>query len=45
LIDDLLARLTTKVKGEIKLQKELIETMATLDMLFAKSTGGAIAAK
>ena len=45
LIDDLLARLTTKVKGEIKLQKELIETMATLDMLFAKSTSGAIAAK
>ncbi|KAI9251965.1 WD40-repeat-containing domain protein [Sporodiniella umbellata] len=38
LIDDLLSRLTAKVKQEIKLQKELIETMAALDMLFAKSS-------
>lgn len=37
LIDDLLSRLTTKVKQEIQLQKDLIETMATLDMLFTKS--------
>lgn len=37
LIDGLLARLTFKVKQEIQLQKDLIETMATLDMLFTKS--------
>ncbi|KAI9485310.1 MAG: WD40-repeat-containing domain protein [Benjaminiella poitrasii] len=41
LIDDLISRLTYKVKHEIQLQKDLIETMATLDMLFTKS-GSAI---
>lgn len=44
LIDDLLSRLTIKVKQEIQLQKDLIETMATLDMLFTKS-GSAIVNK
>lgn len=44
LIDDLLSRLTVKVKQEIQLQKDLIETMATLDMLFTKS-GSAIVNK
>ncbi|KAI8992653.1 WD40-repeat-containing domain protein [Pilobolus umbonatus] len=39
LIDDLLARLTTKVNAEIKLQKDLIKTIAALDMLFTKSAG------
>ncbi|CAO3702626.1 unnamed protein product [Rhizopus stolonifer] len=42
LIDDLLSRLTTKVRQEIKLQKELIETMAALDMLFAKSSSATV---
>ncbi|KAF7721902.1 snoRNA-binding rRNA-processing protein [Apophysomyces ossiformis] len=40
LIDDLIARLSTKVKHEIKLQEQLVQTMATLDMLFAKSSAG-----
>lgn len=42
LIDDLLSRLTVKVKQEIQLQKDLIETIATLDMLFAKSGAAAV---
>ncbi|KAG1145207.1 hypothetical protein G6F37_005593 [Rhizopus arrhizus] len=37
LIDDLLSRLTVKVKQEIQFQKDLIGTMAALDMLFTKS--------
>ncbi|RCH83564.1 snoRNA-binding rRNA-processing protein [Rhizopus azygosporus] len=42
LIDDLLSRLTVKVKQEIQLQKDLIETMAALDMLFTKSGSATI---
>ena len=38
LIDDLLRKLSRKVNGEIDLQKDLIQSMAALDMLFAKST-------
>ncbi|KAI9278431.1 WD40-repeat-containing domain protein [Phascolomyces articulosus] len=38
LIDDLLRKLSRKVNGEIDLQKDLIQAMAALDMLFAKST-------
>ncbi|KAI8970331.1 WD40-repeat-containing domain protein [Mycotypha africana] len=43
LIDELLSRLSYKVKQEIQLQKDLIETMAALDMLFAKSASAVAA--
>lgn len=40
LIDDLISRLCDKVKQEIKFQKELMQTLASMEMLFAKSTAG-----
>ncbi|KAI8149626.1 WD40-repeat-containing domain protein [Fennellomyces sp. T-0311] len=41
LIDDLLRKLSRKVNAEIGLQKDLIQAMAALDMLFSKSTTSA----
>jgi U3 small nucleolar RNA-associated protein 15 len=40
LIDDLINRLRDKVKQEIKFQKELMQTLASMEMLFAKSAAG-----
>ncbi|KAI7863330.1 WD40-repeat-containing domain protein [Spinellus fusiger] len=37
LIDDLMKQLQNKVKQEIKFQKDLTQTIAALDMLFARS--------
>ena len=38
-VDDLLSQIERKVKAEIVLQKEISQTKAILDMLFARSTG------
>lgn len=40
LIDDLISRLRDKVKQEIKFQKDLMQTLASMEMLFAKSAAG-----
>ncbi|KAI8082758.1 WD40-repeat-containing domain protein [Halteromyces radiatus] len=40
LIDELILQLRQKVANEVKLQKDLLQTIASLDMLFARSTIG-----
>lgn len=40
LIDDLIGRLRDKVKMEIAFQKDLMQTLASMDMLFARSAVG-----
>lgn len=40
LIDDLIGRLRDKVKQEIKFQQDLMQTLASMEMLFARSAAG-----